>query len=144
MTNSEIMNNRRNFLKKSLVAASGMLVAGPILAKTKNLKSHKFPGVIYTEDNQGMWVGKAGIHVPKVTVNNNEVTLVTDHPMTEPHYIVRHTLVDELGIVIGSKTFMPSDPKAISAHKLPPGFHGKLYATSFCNRHDFWMKEFSV
>ncbi len=138
------MNNRRNFLKKSLVAASGVLVAGPLLANAKKMKSHKFPGVIYTEKDQGMWVGKAEIHVPKVTMKSGKVTLFTNHPMTEPHYIVKHTLVNELGIVMGSKTFMPTDPKAISTYTLPPGFYGKLYATSFCNRHDFWLKEFTI
>jgi superoxide reductase len=138
------MNNRRNFLKKSVAAATGVLVAGPLLAGTKNMKSRKFLGIIYTEKDQGMWVGKADIHVPQVTVVGTKVTLLTNHPMTEPHYIVRHTLVNELGVVMGSKTFMPSDSKAISMHTLPPGFRGKLYATSFCNRHDFWVKEFTI
>lgn len=131
-------------MKKSVAAATGVLVAGPLLANSKNIKYQKFPGIIYTEKDQGMWVGKAAIHVPKVTVAGSKVTLFTDHPMTEPHYIVRHTLVNELGVVMGSHTFMPTDPKAISKHSLPPGFHGKLYATSFCNRHDFWVKEFTI
>ncbi|MBE0649787.1 MAG: twin-arginine translocation signal domain-containing protein [Bacteroidales bacterium] len=138
------MNNRRNFLKKSLAVTSGVLLAGPLLAGTKRMGSGKFPGVIYTETDQGMWVGKASIHIPKITVSGGKVTMFTDHPMTEPHYIVRHTLVNELGVVIGSKTFMPSDPKAISTHTLPDNFKGKLYATSFCNRHDFWVKEFEI
>lgn len=138
------MNDRRNFFKKSFLAASGLLVAIPLLAEGRKPRSVKFPGIIYTKNSQGMWVGLESIHIPEIMVKNDEVTLFTHHPMTPSHYIVRHTLVNDLGIVVGSKTFMPSDPKAISTHKLPPDFRGKLYATSFCNRHDFWLKEFNV
>ena len=139
------MNSRRNFLMKSAIGVSSMFAVSPLLAandKIMNLNS--FPGIIYTEKDQGKWKGKEAIHVPKTTVKGNQVTMITDHPMTEPHYIVRHTLVDDKGVVLGSKTFMPTDPKAISTHTLPEGFHGTLYATSFCNLHDFWLKEFSV
>lgn len=140
------MNNRRNFLKKSAIAASGILVASPLLAAAKGnmMKVNSFPGVIYTEKDPGRWKALTKLHVPIITVKGNQVTIFTDHPMTKPHYIVKHTLVDEKGMVIGDKTFMPTDPKAISTHTLPRGFHGTLYATSFCNLHDFWVKEFSV
>lgn len=138
------MNNRRDFLRKSVLAASGVLVVTPFLAETKGQRTYKFPGIIYTKKNQGMWVGLASIHIPEIKVKGDEVTMFTHHPMTPSHYIVRHTLVDEIGVVVGSKTFMPSDPKAISTHRLPSGYQGKLYATSFCNRHDLWLKEFKV
>jgi len=139
------MNSRRNFLKKSAIAASGLLVARPLFAaNSKMMKSHSFPGVIYTEKDPGRWKALVGIHVPIITVKGNQVTIFTNHPMTKPHYIVKHTLVDDKGVVIGDKTFMPTDPKAISTHTLPRGYHGTLYATSFCNLHDFWLKEFNV
>jgi len=140
------MNNRRNFLKSSVLLASGIAVSAPLLAKV-NVKADKTPqfsGVIFTEKDQGKWEGKADSHVPKVSIKGSQVTLLTEHPMSYKHYIVKHTLVDHKGNMLGSKTFYPTDEKAISNHELPEGFHGKLYATSFCNKHDFWLKEFSV
>ncbi|MBN2614740.1 MAG: hypothetical protein JXR71_03530 [Bacteroidales bacterium] len=139
------MNNRRNFLKSGVLLASGMVVSAPLLAaRSKKEHEPRFPGVIYTEDDPGMWDGKQSHHVPQVTIKGNSVTLFTDHPMMEVHYIVRHTLVDKKGKVIGSKTFYPSDEKALSHFDIPVGYHGKLYATSFCNKHDFWLKEFVI
>ena len=138
------MKSRRNFLKSSALLASGLAVSAPLLAKSKGNKTPSFPGVVFTEKDQGKWDGKAGSHVPKVTVEGSKVTLLTEHGMSERHYIVRHTLVDQKGNMLGSKTFYPSDEQALSTFDLPAGFHGKLYATSFCNKHDFWLKEFSV
>jgi superoxide reductase len=140
------MKNRREFLKRGAVLASAIAVSAPLMAKPKSEKSKKisFPGVIYTEEEQGKWDGKAGSHLPKVTVDGNKVTLFTKHGMSESHYIVRHTLVNEAGKMIGSKTFAGTDEKAESTFELPAGYKGKLYATSFCNKHDFWVKEFSV
>jgi superoxide reductase len=138
------MKNRRNFLKSSALLATGMAVSAPLLAKTKSKKTPVFPGVVFTDKYQGKWDGKAGSHVPKVKVEGSKVTLHTEHGMSERHYIVRHTLVDQQGNMLGAKTFYPSDEQAISVFILPAGFHGKLYATSFCNKHDFWLKEFSV
>ena len=127
------------------MAASGMLVVSPLLAaKVKMINIQNFPGIIYTGNDPGMWEAVESIHIPQITVKDNQVTIFTDHPMTEPHYIVRHTLVNEKGEVLGTKTFMPTDPKAISTHKIPDGFQGTLYATSFCNLHDFWLKEFTI
>lgn len=138
------MKNRRNFLKSGVLLASGLAVSAPLLAKSKKDHDPKFPGVIYTDEDPGMWAGKQGLHVPIVTIKGSSITLFTDHPMSEVHYIVRHTLVDKNGKVIGSKTFYPMDEKAISHFEIPSGYKGKLYATSFCNKHDFWLKEFVV
>jgi len=65
---------------------------------------------------------------------------VTNHPMSNEHFIVRHTLVLENGSYIGSKTFTPTD-KPQSEYELPAGYKGKFYVTSFCNLHDFWLAE---
>ncbi|MBN2637803.1 MAG: hypothetical protein JXR65_01800 [Bacteroidales bacterium] len=138
------MNNRRNFLKSGVLLATGMAVSAPLLAKPKKGRDPKFSGVIYTDEDTGMWAGKQDHHVPVVTVEGNSITLFTDHPMSEVHYIVRHTLVDKSGKVLGSKTFYPTDEKAVSRFTVPSEYHGKLYATSFCNKHDFWLKEFVV
>ena len=141
------MKNRRKFLKNSLIAVGAVAFSGPLMAvNSGNMagKTNRFPGVIYTNKDQGRWDGKAASHVPQVTVDGNKVKLHTIHPMSEKHYIVRHTLVDKSGKVLGSKTFFPTDIQPISNFELPAGFHGKFYATSFCNKHDFWVKEFTV
>ena len=140
------MKNRREFLKRSALITSGLAVSAPLLANSNSAKSSdiNLPGVIFTDDVQGKWDGKAGSHVPKVTVDGNKVTLVTEHGMSESHYIVRHTLVNQAGKMIGAQTFSGTDEKAESTFELPAGCSGKLYATSFCNKHDFWLKEFSV
>ncbi len=141
------MKNRRKFLKNSLMAAGAIAFSGPLMAVTPgNMveKTNRFPGVIYTDKEQGRWAGKAVSHVPQVTVAGNKVKLHTVHPMSEKHYIVRPPLVDRSGKVLGSKPFFPTDIQPISNFELPAGFHGKLYATSFCNKHDFWLKEFTV
>ncbi len=141
------MKNRRKFLKNSLIAAGAVSLAGPLMAAvpgSKEGKTDRFHGIIYTENDQGRWKGKAPSHVPQVKTEGNKVRLHTVHPMTPEHYIVRHTLVDKSGNVLGTKTFYPSDVQPISTFELPAGYHGKLYATSFCNKHDFWIKEFTV
>ncbi|MCI5163158.1 MAG: desulfoferrodoxin, partial [Candidatus Electrothrix sp. AX5] len=100
-------------------------------------------GIVYTEKDQGQWEGKAGSHAPKVTVADGKVAVVTEHPMTEPHFIVRHTVVLADGKVIGGKTFSHTD-KPESSFDLPAGYKGKACATSFCNMHDLWVTEFTV
>ena len=136
------MNKRRQFIKTSLLVAGGIALSAPAMAKGK--KNAAFPGLIYSEKDQGMWDGKAGSHAPLVTVDGNKVTLFTKHGMSEKHYIVRHTLVSAKGEVLGFKTFYPTDQKAQSTYTLPENFRGKLYATSFCNKHDFWVTEFEI
>ncbi len=144
------MSNRRNFIKTTLLVASGMVVTGTVFGggnfpPAKKVKSPKLPGIIYSNNDQGDWEGKAGSHAPKITLNGSKVTLLTDHGMSERHFIVRHTLVTPKGEVLGTQTFYPNeDEKAISTHDLPAGYSGRLYATSFCNKHDFWVTEFEV
>ncbi len=136
------MKQRRQFIKTTLLVAGGVALSAPALAK--GTKSKEFKGIIYTEKDQGMWEGKAGSHAPVVSVEGNKVTLLTKHGMSEKHYIVRHTLVSDKGEVLGFKTFYPSDEKAESSYTLPENFKGVLYATSFCNKHDFWVTRFEV
>ena len=136
------MNNRREFLKGSLFIAGAMVVGR---SATTFGASMRFPsGIVYTERDQGKWAGKAGSHAPKVKVEGDKVTVTTDHTMSSKHYIVRHTLVSSEGNVIGTKTFYPTDEKAVSTYELPSGHGSKFYATSFCNLHDFWVREFSI
>ncbi len=135
------MKNRRDFMKTSLAITAGV-VATNITPAFANKPSFT-KGVIYTKDNPGKWAKKVGGHLPIVTVDGKKVTIETKHGMSEKHYIVRHTLVSGNGEVLGERTFYPSDEKALSVFKIEVE-HSVLYATSFCNKHDLWVAEFSV
>jgi len=136
------MNDRRDFLKQTVLVAGGLVVGNSASAFAS---SEKFPvGVIYTKDNPGKWAKKVGSHAPIVKVEGKKVTITTKHSMSAKHYIVRHTLVSANGKVLGEKTFYPTDPKPESTFELPAGAGSKFYATSFCNLHDFWLTEFSA
>jgi len=135
------MSSRREFIKSSVVVAS-VLALGKTLPVQAS--ENTFSGVIYTKDNPGKWGKKVGSHLPSITIEGNKVTLDTKHPMSEKHYIVRHTLVLGDGTVVGSKTFYPDVKKATSSYDLPDGYKGKIYGTSFCNLHDFWVNETMV
>ena len=138
----DIMNDRRDFLKKTVLVVGGLVIG----SSAKAIASpEKFPaGVIYTKDNPGKWAKKVGGHAPIVKVEGKKVTITTKHGMSEKHYIVRHTLVSADGKVLGEKTFYPTDPKPVSTYELPAGAGAGFYATSFCNLHDFWLTEFSA
>ena len=136
------MNERRDFLKNSLLVAGGLALANSTNAFAATGKFQA--GIVYTKDNPGKWAKKVGSHAPKVKVEGKKVTITTMHPMTEKHFIVRHTLVAPDGKVLGEKTFYPSEKKAVSVYELSAGQKGKLYATSFCNKHDLWVTEFSA
>ena len=79
-----------------------------------------------------------------LTVEGGKVTIVTPHPMTAQHFIVKHTLITPEGKLVGEKTFASTGAKAESAYDLPAGFTGTLWATSFCNLHDLWLTEVTV
>ncbi len=132
------MTDRRNFLKGGLAAASVLAVGSVNLA---NATTAPYTNVVYTAANPGKWDKKVGSHLPAITVAGNKVTLFTKHGMAAKHYIVRHTLVLEDGTVVGAKVFSGSDAEASSSYELPAGFKGKIYGTSFCNLHDFWVNE---
>ncbi len=137
------MSDRRDFLKSSILVAGGWVLGNPKIAFSS---VGTFPsGIIYSRETPGRWAKKAGSHSPIVKAEGEEVTITTKHPMFEIHYIVRHTLVSGDGKVLGEKTFFPpSDKKAVSTCQLSKRHSSKLYATSFCNLHDFWVTEFSV
>jgi superoxide reductase len=134
------MQKRRDFLKTSLVASAG-LVAATVLPSSaaENSKANIFA---YTQDHQGRWEGKASSHAPVVTIEGNKVTMETKHGMSEAHYIVKHSLLDANGNVLGEQIFFPQDKKAISTYVIE-GKYTELYALSFCNIHDLWVTKFS-
>ena len=130
------MTDRRDFLKTTAVAASVVALG---TTATAFASSAPYAGVVYTKDQPGQWAKKVGSHAPEVTVEGGKASLITKHPMSEEHYIVRHTLVLADGTVAGEKTFSPSDEKAESLFDLPADYKGRIIATSFCNLHDFWV-----
>ncbi|MEA3469617.1 MAG: desulfoferrodoxin family protein [Thermodesulfobacteriota bacterium] len=136
------MTDRRNFLKGGLVAASALVVSSANLAGASTAAA--YTNVVYTAENPGQWGKKVGSHLPSVTIEGSKVTLFTKHGMSEKHYIVRHTLVLEDGTVVGAKVFTPTDAEAKSSFELPAGYKGKIFGTSFCNLHDFWVNEATV
>ncbi len=135
------MTDRRDFLKTSAAAAT--LLAVGTANTSFAAERPAWTGIVYTSDNPGQWAKKVGSHAPEITVDGDRVTIVTRHPMSAAHYIVRHTLVLADGTVVGGTTFTPTD-KPESTYTLPAGYRGRLAATSFCNKHDFWLTETSV
>lgn len=135
------MPTRRDFLMTTAAAASILAVSSVAQAVTAG--PPKYTNIIYTKDNTGKWAGKEGIHAPQVTIAGAKVAVVTKHPMSNEHFIVRHTCVLEDGTFVGATTFAPTD-KPESSYELPAGFKGKFYVTSFCNLHDFWLTETTV
>lgn len=135
------MKGRRELLKGSLVFAGAAIVGSSVPVQAVSA----FPvALIYTKEAPGRWAGKEGAHAPKVTGEGRNVRVVTPHPMTQKHFIVKHTLVTPEGKFIGEKTFESTDSSAESSYVLPEGFKGTLWATSFCNLHDLWLTEFMV
>jgi superoxide reductase len=132
------MQDRRDFLKTTAAAAS--LIAISSFPQPAAAADMKFKNIIYTQEDPGRWEGKQGGHVPQVKVTGSKVAVVTKHPMSNEHFIVRHTLVLANGAYVGSKAFTPAD-KPESEYSLPAGYKGKFYVTSFCNLHDFWLAE---
>ena len=135
------MSDRRAFLKTSLVVAAGAAETGSrALAGSATMPV----GIIYNRAQPGMWEQKVGGHEPRVSVEGGAVMIFTNHPMNAKHYIVRHSLVAEDGSVLGAETFYPNDEEARSSYPLPAGATGTYYASSFCNKHDFWVTRFTV
>ena len=151
------MNERRNFLKLVAAGPAGALLLPLFANGGKNTLAAdvescadvtgRLPeNVIYTEARQGAWKGKAGGHLPQVEAKKGDgvITLdvVTEHGMSEEHYIVRHTLVNGLGEVLGAKTFhWDDDPESTHEIKLPAGCDKskQLFVMSYCNLHDLWL-----
>ena len=93
------MNNRRKFIKTTLMATAGVVTSTQLtpvfskepqlMEKAKTDKLSSFPkGIIYTKENPGKWEKKVKSHLPVVTIKGEKVTVETKHGMSEKHYIV--------------------------------------------------------
>jgi superoxide reductase len=133
--------DRRNFLLNSTAAAAIATVGNAAHAAEGAPLPPK--NLIYTQENAGAWEAKKGSHVPKIDVMAGKVKISTKHGHSADHYIVRHTLLLADGAVVGAKTFSPQD-EPVSEYELPAGYKGKIFGSSFCNQHDFWLAEASV
>jgi len=132
------MADRRQFLKTTLALVAGMTI-GAVDASADVGPCPR--GLLYSESDPGMWSGKEKSHVPQVSLDGGKVTIETNHPMSNDHYIVRHTLVSADGKVIGAQVFTAED-KPKSTYAIPG--KGEYYATSFCNLHDLWVTKFTI
>lgn len=135
--------NRRTFLTGAAAAAAFATITSKAGAAEQTTGGLPPKNLIYTNENPGRWDKKAATHVPKLEIAGGKVKLTTPHPMTEEHFIVRHGLLLADGTVVGNKTFTFKD-QPVSEYELPAGYKGKVFGTSFCNQHDFWLTEASV
>jgi len=131
--------DRRNFLIGSAAATAVATMSGTALAEGDKA-SLPPKNIVFTNHNAGKWNAKKSSHLPNIEVAGSKITISTKHAQSDDHYIVRHTLLLADGTVVGSTTFTPED-KPISEYALPSNYNGKIFATSFCNRHDFWLNE---
>ncbi len=132
---------RRQFVATSLAAAAAA-VALPNAAHAAQ-SSDALENVVFTQANPGHWKDVEALHVPILEVKGDMLHVRTPHPMSEPHYIVSHTVVLGDGTFLSRKTFNWHD-KPVSEHKLPAGYKGMVHVTSTCNLHDWWLKDMTV
>uniref|UniRef100_UPI00405635AB desulfoferrodoxin family protein n=1 Tax=Candidatus Electronema sp. TaxID=2698783 RepID=UPI00405635AB len=135
--------DRRDLLKTAAASATIAAVGSAVsvfAADEAAVPALSAGSVYYTKEQPGHWKGKEGTHAPEVKVEGGKVSVVTQHPMTAEHFIVRHTVILADGTVLGAKNFTPTD-KPESSYDLPKDYKGKICATSFCNLHDLWVSE---
>jgi superoxide reductase len=131
---------RRNFSARALAGAA-LVTALPMAAKAES--PARWQNVTFSKADPGHWAGVETLHVPVLSLAGQTLTVHTPHPMTQPHYIVSHTVVLAGGVFLDRKTFTPSD-QPLSTHKLPAGYKGEVIVTSTCNLHDFWLEKLYV
>lgn len=123
----------RNLTQGALAGAAVTLLPAAAQAAPRG------ENVVFTAEDPGHWAKVEALHVPVTTVADGVLTVRTPHPMSQPHYIVSHTVVLEGGKFLDRKTFTWTD-EPVSTHTLPAGYKGRVIVTSTCNLHDFWVK----
>ncbi len=133
---------RRDFVRAAVSGAA--VAAGVGLAGSAEAAGNgTWTNVVFTESDPGHFAKVEKLHVPLVVHEGGMLKVTTPHPMSEPHYIVSHTVVLEGGRFLSRKTFNWKD-KPVSEHKLPAGYKGRVTVTSTCNLHDWWVKDVMV
>ena len=130
-----------------LFSQTGSETLGAECDAAGNLLGKLPENIIYTKAQPGVWKGKEGGHIPVVesAKDGNKITLAVEtlHGMSEEHYIVRHTVVNGNGKVLGAKTFSWKDePASEFEFEMPDKDDCKckdLYVMSYCNLHDLWL-----
>jgi superoxide reductase len=117
---------RRKFFAAALAAAGGMVA---LSKRAKAASEDEWENVIFTQTDPGHWESVEKLHVPIVTINGRSMTVRTPHPMSEPHYIVGHTVVLGDGKFLSRKTFTWKD-EPVSEHTLPVDYKGRITVTS--------------
>jgi superoxide reductase len=131
---------QRRQLASRTLAGAAIAASLPLAAKAA---SDRAKNVVFTAADPGHWAGVEALHVPDITVSGSTLTVKTPHPMSQPHFIVSHTVVLEGGKFLDRKTFTYVD-QPVSVHTLPDGYTGKVVVTSTCNLHDFWVKTITI
>ena len=124
-------------------ALTGTAATATLARRAEAAAPNAWTNVVFTENDLGHWKGMQERHVPVVQVNGDKITVRTPHPMSEPHYIVSHTVVLANGTFVSRKTFNWKD-QPVSEHSLPAGYKGGVTVTSACNLHDLWLKTVKV
>lgn len=142
--------DRRKALKVAVFGGAAVSVGTPLWAASTSMSevSRSLAGKLYyTEDHPGRWKGKAKGHAPRVKVETDGtdqlVKIVTAHPMSFEHHIVKHILLDRRLDLLGEQVFDISFDLPQSQFSLS-GYRGRLYALSVCNLHDTWISELEV
>lgn len=131
---------QRRRLAQGTFAGAAIAAALPLVAQAA---PGRLENVVFSAADPGHWAGVETLHVPVTNVAGGILTVKTPHPMSQPHYIVSHSVVLEGGVFLDRKTFIWTDTP-VSVHTLPPGYKGLVTVTSTCNLHDFWVKSLTV
>jgi len=135
---------RDSFMQRRILATGA--IAGAAIASVlpaAATAARREENVVFTAEDPGHWAQVEKLHVPETMVSGSTLTVKTPHPMSEPHFIVSHTVVLAGGKFLDRKTFTWTD-EPVSTHTLPDGYKGKVIITSTCNLHDFWVKTITV
>lgn len=131
---------QRRQLAHRALAGAAFAAALPAAAQAAG---NAYENIVFTAADPGHWAAMEALHVPVTAVAGGTLTVTTPHPMLQPHYIVSHTVVLAGGVFLDRKTFAYTD-QPVSTHTLPAGYAGKVFVTSTCNQHDFWVKVITV
>jgi superoxide reductase len=139
------MTTRRGVIAGAAALAAGGAYLGPARAaglSTTDAVRMLAGKLIYSADAPGRWAGKEHGHVPLMRLeriaDEVAVQIVTRHPMSSDHYIVKHMVLDQNFEILGETMFDFTFDYPQSHFRLK-GVSGRLFAVSLCNIHDSWL-----